>query len=185
MPFEFQKTKLEGVIVVNPKIFPDERGEFAELYQQSAFAAGGIDASFVQINYSKSKQHALRGLHYQLPPKAQGKLVQVSAGSAFDVAVDIRKNSPTFGTWIGVTLSSTEKNMLYIPPGFAHGFCALEENTEFVYYCTEEYSKEHERGIVWSDPAIGIQWPVENPIISDRDAVYPVLAQADLPEFPV
>ena len=178
MPFEFQKTKLEGVIVVMPIIFPDERGEFAELYQHSAFANAGIDARFVQINYSKSKKDVIRGLHYQLPPKAQGKLVQVSSGSAFDVAVDIRKNSLTYGNWIGVTLTAKEKNMLYIPPGFAHGFCALEEDTEFVYYCTEEYSKEHERGILWNDPVIVIQWPIGSPIVSERDAMYPLLEDA-------
>ena len=117
-------------------------------------------------------------MHYQLPPKAQGKLVQVSSGSAFDVAVDIRKNSLTYGNWIGVTLTAKEKNMLYIPPGFAHGFCALEEDTEFVYYCTEEYSKEHERGILWNDPVIGIQWPIGSPIVSERDAMYPLLEDA-------
>ncbi|MDA1169199.1 MAG: dTDP-4-dehydrorhamnose 3,5-epimerase [bacterium] len=179
MPFEFQKTKLEGVIVITPKVFPDERGEFAELFKHSEFAANGIDVNVVQINYSKSKKHALRGLHYQLPPKAQGKVVQVSSGSAFDVAVDIRKDSATYGQWVGVTLTAEEKNMLYIPPGFAHGFCALEENTEFVYYCTEEYSKEHERGIFWNDPAIGIQWPVQSPIVSQRDAAYPTLANVE------
>lgn len=182
MPFEFQKTKLEGVLLITPKIFPDERGEFAELYKYSLFAEAGLDVRFVQINHSKSTKNVLRGLHYQLSPKSQGKLVRVSAGSAFDVAVDIRKDSVTYGKWVGVTLTSSEKNMLYIPPGFAHGFCALNDNTEFVYYCTEEYSKEHERGIVWNDPAIGIEWPIENPIISKRDEEYPLLSNADLPE---
>lgn len=179
MPFEFQKTKLEGVVLVSPKIFPDERGAFAELFKQSDFAAAGLDANFVQINYSQSKKNVVRGLHFQMPPKAQGKLAQVSSGKAFDVAVDIRKDSTTYGQWVGVTLTSEEKNMLYIPPGFAHGFCALEENTEFVYYCTDEYSKDHERGIFWNDPAIGIDWPVENPIVSDRDTTYPMLADLE------
>ncbi|MEK7499192.1 MAG: dTDP-4-dehydrorhamnose 3,5-epimerase, partial [Patescibacteria group bacterium] len=168
MPFEFQKTKLEGVIIVTPKVFPDERGEFAEFFKHSEFAAAGIDVNFVQVNYSKSKKDVVRALHYQIPPKAQGKLVHVSHGSVFDVAVDIRKESVTYGQWVGVTLTAKEKNMLYIPPGFAHGFCALEEDSELVYYCTEEYSKEHERGIVWNDPAIGIEWPVNSPIISER-----------------
>ncbi len=179
MPFEFQPTELEGVILVTSKVFPDERGEFAELYQGSAFEKGGINASFVQVNYSKSKKNVVRGLHYQLHPKAQGKLVQVSRGSIFDVAVDIRKNSPTYGKWVGVTLSASQRNMLYIPQGFAHGFCSLEEDAEVVYYCTQEYSPEHERGIVWNDPAIGIEWGVETPIVSERDATYPSLEQAE------
>lgn len=178
MPFEFQPTELEGVVLVTSKVFPDERGEFAELYQHSAFLKGGIDAKFVQVNYSKSKKHVVRGLHYQISPKAQGKLVQVSHGSIFDVAVDIRRDSPTYGKWFGVTLSVQEKNMLYVPQGFAHGFCSLQEDTEVIYYCTQEYSPEHERGIVWNDPAIGIQWPVETPIISQRDASYPLLKDA-------
>lgn len=179
MPFEFQKTELEGVVVITSRVFPDERGEFAELYKRSDFITGGIDAQFVQVNYSKSKKNVLRGLHYQLSPKAQGKLVQVSQGSVFDVAVDIRKDSVTYGKWVGVTLSKEKKNMLYIPQGFAHGFCALEEDTEVVYYCTDEYSPEHERGIVWNDEALAIAWPIENPLISERDATYPVLAQAE------
>jgi len=179
MPFEFQKTKLEGVLIVTPQLFPDERGEFAEIYQHSVFADNGIQEPIAQVNYSSSKKHVIRGLHYQLAPKAQGKLVQVSRGSVFDVAVDIRKDSPTYGDWVGVTLDTKERKMLYIPKGFAHGFCALEENTEFVYFCTEEYSKEHERGILWNDPAIGVEWPVQNPIVSSRDAVYPVLVDAE------
>jgi dTDP-4-dehydrorhamnose 3,5-epimerase len=179
MPFEFQPTELEGVVIVTPRMFPDERGEFAELYQHTAFATGGIDAQFVQVNYSKSKKNVVRALHYQLPPKAQGKLVQAAHGSVFDVAVDIRKNSPTYGKWVGVTLTAKERNMLYIPQGFAHGFCALEEDTELVYYCTEEYSPENERGVLWNDPAIGITWPVADPILSERDATYPTLEQAE------
>lgn len=180
MPFDFQKTELDGVLLILPRIFPDERGEFAELYQHSSFAAAGINAEFVQVNYSRSKMHVIRALHYQIPPKAQGKLIQVFHGSVFDIAVDIRKDSPTFGKWVGVTLTAKEKNMLYIPQGFAHGFCALEEDTELVYYCTDEYSPEHERGIVWNDAAIGIQWPISNPIVSDKDAKFPTLESADL-----
>ncbi len=179
MPFEFQKTELDGVVIATPRMFPDERGEFAELYQYSAFAKGGIDAKFVQVNYSRSKKNVVRALHYQLPPHAQGKLVQAAHGSVFDVAVDIRKNSITYGKWAGVTLTSKERNMLYIPQGFAHGFCALEEDTELVYYCTDEYSPEHERGVVWNDPEIGIVWPVEAPLMSERDRTYPTLTQAE------
>lgn len=177
MPFEFQPTKLAGVTIVTAKVFPDERGEFAELYKASVFAEGGIHEPFVQVNHSKSKKHVLRGLHFQIQPKAQGKLVRVSHGSVFDVAVDIRKDSPTYGTYVGVTLTAQEKNMLYIPAGYAHGFCTLEEDTEVVYYCTQEYSPEHERGLVWNDPAIAIAWPTDQPILSERDATYPVLAE--------
>lgn len=175
MPFEFQKTDIEGVWLIQPRMFPDERGEFAELYKRSDFAAAGIDDTFVQTNYSRSIKGVLRGMHYQLPPAAQAKLVRVTNGSVFDVAIDIRKNSPTYGKWVGATLTAAQKNMLYIPEGFAHGFCALEDDTQMVYNCSREYSPEHERGIVWNDPAIGITWPIEQPILAERDANYPTL----------
>lgn len=179
MPFEFFPTKLTGVIEIQPRLFIDDRGEFAELFQSSAFGRNQLDISLKQINYSKSKKNVLRGLHYQLPPKSQGKLVHVMSGSGFDVAVDIRKDSPTYGTWIGATLSAEQKNMLYIPPGFAHGFCSLEDDTVLVYYCTDEYSPDHERGIIWNDSNINITWPIANPILADRDASYPTLEQAE------
>lgn len=175
MPSEFIETTIKGVIIIQPKTFPDNRGEFAELYKYSEFKKAGIVERFVQTNYSKSKKGVLRGLHYQIEPVSQGKLIQVVQGSIFDVAVDIRKESPTFGKWIGVTLTAERKNMLYIPAGFAHGFCVLEDDTHVVYNCTNEYSPEHERGLVWNDPAIGITWPIDTPLIADRDAQYPTL----------
>lgn len=175
MPFEFQKTDIEGVMSIQPRLFPDERGEFAEMYKYSDFAAVGITDRFVQTNYSKSVKGVLRGIHYQLPPAAQAKLVRVTAGSVFDVAVDIRTDSPTYGKWVGVTLTSELKNMLYIPEGFAHGFCALEDGTQVVYNCSKEYSPEHERGIIWNDPVINIAWPITKPILANRDASYPRL----------
>ncbi len=175
MPFEFQKTDLEGLVIIQPKIFPDERGEFAEMYKYSDFVAAGIADRFVQTNYSKSMKGVLRGMHYQLAPMAQAKLVRVTAGSVFDVAIDIRKDSPTYGKWVGETLTSELKNMLYIPEGFAHGFCALEDDTLMVYNCSREYSPEHERGIIWNDPSIAIAWPISDPVLADRDASYSVL----------
>lgn len=178
MPFTFTPTEIPEVILVQPGVFPDDRGAFAEVFKYSDFAAAGIGEQFVQINYSRSKKDVIRALHYQLPPKAQAKLVQVTRGSAFDVAVDIRKNSPTYGKWVAATLTAEQKNMLYIPKGFAHGFCALEDDTEFVYYCSDEYSKEHEGGIIWNDPTIGVTWPTNTPILSDKDAASPTLEQA-------
>jgi dTDP-4-dehydrorhamnose 3,5-epimerase len=173
MPFEFQTTEITGLVIVKSRSFPDERGEFAEVYKYSEFAANGIPDQFVQTNYSKSKKGVLRGMHYQLPPYAQAKLVRVTYGSVFDVAVDIRKDSPTYGRWLGVTLSAVEKNMLYIPEGFAHGFCSLEDDTQMVYNCSREYSPEHERGMVWNDPNVGIEWLITDPILAERDANYP------------
>lgn len=177
MPFEFISTTLDGVMLIQPKSFPDDRGEFAELYKHSDFVRGGIIKDFVQTNFSLSKQGVLRGLHYQAEPAAQAKLVQVVAGSAFDVAVDIRKDSPTFGKWVSVTLTAKERNMIYIPEGFAHGFLALEDNTKLMYNCTAEYSPEHERGIVWNDPDLAITWPNTAPILTERDAQFPTIAQ--------
>ncbi len=176
MPFIFTKTEIPEVIVVQPRVFPDARGEFVEVYKKSEFEAAGITDAFVQTNYSKSQKGVLRGMHYQTAPVAQAKLVRVISGSVFDVAVDIRKDSPTFGKWVAVTLSAKEKNMLYIPEGFAHGFCVLEDDTEMVYNCSKEYSPEHERGIIWNDPQVGIIWPIQDPILVERDAGYPPLA---------
>ncbi len=175
MPFEFHKTAIEGLLIVQPKVFPDNRGEFSEIYKYSDFATAGITDRFVQTNYSKSKKGVLRGMHYQLAPMAQAKLVRVTSGSVFDVAVDMRKSSSTYGKWFSVTLTSELKNMLYISEGFAHGFCVLEDDTQVVYNCTKEYSPEHERGVIWNDSAIGITWPITDPIIAERDANYPKL----------
>ena len=179
MPFDFKRLSIPEVILIIPRIFSDERGCFMETYKYSDFANLGIKERFVQDNYSKSAKNVLRGLHYQKNPDAQGKLVRCLKGEIFDVAVDIRKGSPTYGQWVGVELSEENNLMLYIPPAFAHGFVVLSDSAETVYKCTAEYSPENERGIIWNDPDIKIQWPVKEPILSDRDKKYPALKHAD------
>ncbi len=178
MPFTFRRLEIPEVVLIEPKVFQDGRGFFMETYKFSEFAEFGITERFVQDNHSRSKKGVIRGLHYQNPPRAQGKLVRVVVGEIFDVAVDIRKGSPTYGKWIGERLSSENKRMLYIPPGFAHGFCVLSQEAEVVYKVTEEYAPEHEAGVIWNDPGIGIRWPVENPILSPKDARWPPLKDA-------
>lgn len=178
MPFRFTRLEIPEVVLIEPAVFPDERGFFMEAYKYSEFAAFGISERFRQDNHSRSRKGVLRGLHYQNPPKAQGKLVRAVAGEIFDVAVDIRKGSPTYGRWVGATLSAENKAMLYIPAGFAHGFCVLSEAAEVLYKTTEEYAPECEAGIIWNDPEIGIRWPVEDPIISPKDARWPPLKEA-------
>lgn len=182
MPFEFIRTEIPEVIIVKPKVFGDERGFFMETYKKSDFMKAGIDTDFVQDNHSKSVKGVLRGLHYQLEPKAQGKLVRCIKGKVFDVAVDIRKGSPTFGKWIGVELSEENKLMLWIPKGFAHGFLTLSEEAEIVYKVSGgEYSPEHDRSIRWNDPDIGIEWPLERePILSEKDKIAPFLKDAEV-----
>ena len=182
MPFEFVKTSIRDVILVKPKVFGDERGFFMETYKKSDFVKAGIDTDFVQDNHSKSVKGVLRGLHYQLEPKAQGKLVRCIRGKIFDVAVDIRRGSPTFGKWIGVELSEENKLMLWIPKGFAHGFLTLSEEAEIVYKVSgAEYSPEHDRNIRWNDPDIGIEWPLEGePILSEKDKIAPLLKDAEV-----
>ena len=157
MPFEFEYCDIEGLVVVTPKVFGDNRGFFLETYSKKAFAEGGITAEFVQDNHSKSKRGVLRGLHFQ-KRKAQGKLVRVSAGRVLDVAVDLRRHSPTFGKWKSVELSAENKKMFYIPEGFAHGFLTLEDNTEFQYKCTDDYAPEYDSGILWNDSDVNIDW---------------------------
>lgn len=179
MPFSFQRLEIPEVVLIEPKVFEDGRGFFMETYKFSEFAEFGITERFVQDNHSRSRRGVIRGLHYQNPPKAQGKLVRAVVGEIFDVAVDIRKGSPTYGKWVGERLSAGNKRMLYIPPGFAHGFCVLSEEAEVVYKVTEEYAPEHEAGIIWNDPDIGISWPIANPIISERDAALPCLREAE------
>jgi dTDP-4-dehydrorhamnose 3,5-epimerase len=151
-----------------------------ETYKRTDFVAAGIAETFIQDNLSVSQKNALRGLHYQLAPKAQGKLVGVSQGRVFDVAVDIRPGSESFAQWMGVELSAYGGEMLYIPPGFAHGFVAIEDDTTFFYKCTAEYSSELDRGIRWNDPDIAISWPIETPLLSDKDAALPFLKDADI-----
>ena len=174
-------TALAEVLIIEPRLFADDRGFFLESWNARSFAEAGIDASFVQDNHSRSARSVLRGLHYQIG-RPQGKLVRVVRGRVYDVAVDIRRSSPSFGQWIGVELSAENKKMLWVPEGFAHGFLSLEEGTEFLYKCTDFYSPEHERSILWSDPEIGIAWPLgsDDPILAGKDATAPLLADAEV-----
>jgi dTDP-4-dehydrorhamnose 3,5-epimerase len=179
MPFEFERTAIPEVILVKLKALPDARGFFREMYKQSEFAIGGIPNAFVQVNHSRSSRGVLRGLHYQKNPHPQGKLITVARGSIFDVAVDIRQGSSTYGRWVGETLSEENGQMLYVPPGFAHGFCVLSDIADVLYQTTGEYTGQAERGILWADPTIGIQWPIADPLLSPRDLAQPLLASAD------
>lgn len=172
-------TKLEGLYIVEPEVHGDSRGFFMESYNRAKFAELGIDVNFVQDNHSFSVETGvLRGLHYQLNPKAQTKLVRVITGAIYDVAVDIRKSSPTFGQWVGIILSEINKRQLLVPQGFAHGFCTIVPNTEVLYKVDEYYSPEHDRGILWSDPALGIDWSTSKPILSEKDKKHPLLIHA-------
>jgi dTDP-4-dehydrorhamnose 3,5-epimerase len=180
MPFEFQRLDIPDLILVKPQVFRDERGFFLETYKQSDFSAHGIPEDFVQDNHSRSTRGVLRGLHFQNPPQAQGKLVRVTQGRVFDVAVDIRRGSPTYKQWISVILSEEDAEMFYIPPGFAHGFCVLSDVADFVYKVTAEYAPELDAGIRWNDPQIGVEWPVAEPIVSSKDAGLPLLAEAEI-----
>jgi len=162
-------TRIPDVLLVEPDVFGDERGFFMETYHAEKYAEQGIDAVFVQDNHSRSTRGVLRGLHYQLE-KPQGKLVRVVTGTVFDVAVDIRKGSPTFGRWVGVELSDSNHRQLYIPPGFAHGFCVTSDTADFEYKCSGYYAPETEHGIQWNDPDIGIDWPAHDYLISEKDA---------------
>ena len=159
---------IDGLLLIEPKVFGDPRGFFMETWNRRKYEEAGITVGFVQDNISVSRRGTLRGLHYQ-NPNAQGKLVSVMAGEVFDVAVDIRRGSPTFGKWHGVRLSSENKHQFFIPPGFAHGFAVLSETATFYYKCTDYYSPKDEMTIQWDDPDIGIEWPVKDPILSDKD----------------
>jgi dTDP-4-dehydrorhamnose 3,5-epimerase len=172
---KFIETKLNGVVLIEPDVFSDPRGYFLETYHAGRYAGGGIPGLFVQDNFSHSVRGTLRGLHYQLK-HAQGKLVMALAGRIFDVAVDIRKGSPTFAQWVGVELSGENKCQVYIPPGFAHGFCVLSETADVLYKCTDVYAPKDERGLIWNDPAIAIAWPIADPLLSGKDGAYPRLA---------
>ncbi len=177
------ETSLPGVLLIEPKVFGDDRGFFMETYRIDLFREAGITGAFVQDNHSRSARGVLRGLHYQ-EPNPQGKLVRCPRGALFDVAVDIRVGSPAFGRWFGVELSEANKMMLWVPPGFAHGFCALEEGTDLVYKCTALYDPKNDRSILWNDPALGIEWPVRSPVLSAKDATAPTLAEATvLPSY--
>lgn len=176
---EFQRLAIPDVVLVKPKVFGDARGYFFESWEARKFAAGGLDVKFVQDNFSRSVLNTLRGLHYQIK-QPQGKLVQVTAGEVFDVAVDLRKSSPTFGKWVGTVLSGDNKHQLWVPPGFAHGFCVLSESADFFYKCSDFYAPEHERTLRWDDPALGIVWPLKGaPLLSAKDQQGKPLADAD------
>ena len=178
------ETPLPGVLLIEPKVFADARGFFLETYNAARFREFGIDAPFVQDNQSRSARGVLRGLHYQ-EPNPQGKLVRCTLGALFDVAVDIRRDSPHFGKWFGAELSEENKRMLWIPPGFAHGFCALSDIADLAYKCTSLYEAQNDRVILWNDPDLGIKWPVTNPKLSAKDARAPRLKDASvLPLFP-
>jgi len=180
MPFAFKRLEIPGVVLIEPKVFEDERGFFMETYKTPDFVAAGIKANFVQENHSRSSKGVLRGLHYQNPPFAQGKLVRAIKGEIFDVAVDIRKGSPSWGKWVGEILSEENKNILYVPAGLAHGFCVLSEIAEVIYKTTNVYSAESEAGIIWNDEDLNIEWPVKEPIISEKDEKLPSLINADI-----
>jgi len=178
MQMEFIKTDIKGLILVKPKVFTDNRGFFLESYSVSKFKEGGIDCTFVQDNHSRSiNAGVIRGLHFQTEPFSQAKLIRAIRGSIFDVAVDLRRDSPTFGQWRGFTLSASNFDMLFIPRGFAHGFCTLEDNSEIAYKADNLYSAQHDSGIIWNDPDINITWPTEKPILSEKDSNLPTLNQ--------
>ena len=180
--FKFMETSIEGVHIIEPTVFGDERGYFMETYQEKEFKEAGIDGTFVQDNQSKSKRGVLRGLHFQRT-KPQGKLVRVIRGEVFDVAVDLRRDSATYGKWEGVTLSEDNKKQFYIPEGFAHGFLVLSDEAEFTYKCTDFYDADDEGGILWNDTEIGVEWPLEGVdelILSEKDEKWKPLKETDI-----
>lgn len=172
-------TALPGVLMIEPRLFSDDRGFFMETYNRARFAEHGIPDEFVQDNQSRSRRKVVRGLHFQ-EPNGQGKLLQVASGAIFDVAVDVRRGSPTFGKWFGLELSAHNHLQLWVPPGFAHGFLSLQDDTDVIYKCTTLYDPDSERSILWNDPAIGIEWPSGTPIISARDRAAPRLSAAPI-----
>lgn len=177
MPFEFEKLEIEGLMLVKPKVFGDNRGFFIESYKKSEFIANGIDCEFIQDNHSKSTKGVLRGLHYQTEPKAQAKLLRCTKGKILDVAVDIRKGSKTFGKYCKVELSEENKFMFFIPRGFAHGFLVLSDEAELIYKTDNEYSFEHDRGLLWCDSYINVEWGTDDPVLSDKDKIQPKLKE--------
>ena len=167
-------TPIEGLLIIEPQVFIDPRGYFYESYNKEKFVAAGINIEFVQDNQSLSQKGIVRGLHFQAPPFDQGKLVRVIQGAVLDVAVDIRKNSPTYGQNFSIELSAQNRTMFYIPPGFAHGFETLEDNTIFLYKCTDVYNKQSEGGLLWNDAELGIKWQSSDPLISEKDKILPL-----------
>lgn len=179
------KTEIDGVLVIAPKVFEDQRGFFMETFHRRRYEEAGIHEDFCQDNLSFSRKNTLRGLHYQFPHE-QAKLLQVLEGEILDVAVDIRRGSPTFSRWVGVTLSDRDRRQMFIPKGFAHGFCVLSETALFSYKCSDFYARDCDRGVLWSDPSVGIQWPVETPLLSVKDECLPLLKDIQpehLPEY--
>ena len=174
---------LRDVLVIEPKVFGDARGFFLETYNQQRYAEAGLDVRFVQDNMSSSKRGILRGMHLQ-HPRGQGKLVSVVVGAVFDVALDVRRGSPTFGKWAGFELTGDNHRQVYIPPGFAHGFCVLSEQAIFAYKCTDFYRPDAELGVIWNDPAVGIEWPVSSPELSDKDRAHRRLADIEASDLP-
>ncbi len=172
----FIETAISEVIIIEPKVFGDERGYFLETYKKDLFFENGINVEFVQDNFSYSKKGILRGIHFQASPFAQDKLVRVAEGEVFDVAVDLRIASPTFGMWVGEYLSETNKKMLFIPKGFGHGFCVISDYAKFEYKCSNLYSPQHERSVAWNDPQLAIDWPIAEPILSEKDKLAPLLS---------
>jgi dTDP-4-dehydrorhamnose 3,5-epimerase len=178
------QTPLPGALLLEPKVFGDARGFFLETFHAERYAAAGVPGSFVQDNWSRSAKHTLRGLHFQ-NPRSQGKLVWCVRGAVWDAIVDIRTGSPAFGKWYGVELSEANKRQLWVPPGFAHGFCVLSDEADFVYKCTELYAPANEQSLLWNDPAVGVQWPIATPLLSGKDQKGLPLAQlTNLPSMP-
>jgi dTDP-4-dehydrorhamnose 3,5-epimerase len=181
LAFQFEPLAIPEIVLIRPVRHGDERGFFQETYKASAFAAAGIDVSFVQDNWARSSAGVLRGLHYQIPPAGQGKLIGVARGRIFDVAVDLRVGAATYGRWVGHTLDGEAGEMLWIPPGFAHGYAVLSDVADVLYKVTAEYAPALDRGVRWDDPAIGVEWPLERPIISEKDRTQPLLVDAENP----
>ncbi|HEY4956135.1 MAG TPA: dTDP-4-dehydrorhamnose 3,5-epimerase [Gemmatimonadaceae bacterium] len=181
---QVDRTDIPGVLLVTPRLWPDARGFFLESFNEKDFFLAGLPMRFVQDNHSRSKEGVLRGLHYQLGTP-QGKIVSVIHGKVFDVAADIRRGSPTFGKWVGVVLDDVRRQSLWIPPGFAHGFCALSNDADVLYKCTDYYDPPSERGIRWDDPLLGVRWPIDRPMVSEKDAGYAPLSleRNDLPVY--
>lgn len=184
MPFEFEKLGIDGVILVKPKVFGDNRGFFMESYKKSEFIQNGIDCEFIQDNHSKSAAHVLRGLHYQATPKVQAKLIRCAKGKIYDLVVDMRKNSTTYGKWLRVELSEENKHMLFIPKGFAHGFVVLSDEAEILYKTDEEFSPEHDRGFLWCDEEVNADWGIDfEPILSGKDKIQPKFREINKEEL--
>jgi dTDP-4-dehydrorhamnose 3,5-epimerase len=179
---KFTETEIKGVWIISPVVHEDRRGFFLESFLAAEMEAHGLPSCFVQDNHARSKvPGVLRGMHFQKPPKAQSKLIRVVRGSVYDVVVDLRRKSGTYGKWLGLTLSEENREMLFIPKGFAHGYCTLSPDTEFLYKVDEYYSPAHDSGIRWDDPAFGIKWPFANPVISDKDSRLPLLKDIESP----